>query len=51
MTAVEAQVRDIVPDTLCESFVVRVVGVFLLPCFLDVEGIAIGPCIDFASAA
>jgi len=50
MTAVETQVRDIVPNAFCKSVVVRVVGVPLLSCVVDVEGIAIGPSIDFASA-
>ena len=51
MTAIETQMREIVSNTFCESFVVRVVGVLLLPCFVDVERITIGPRIDLASAA
>ncbi len=43
--------RHIVSDAFGEGIMIRVVGVFLVSCFVDVERIAVGPNIDFASAA
>lgn len=36
----------IIIDTAGQPFVIRVVGVFLLPNLVDKVRIAIGPCID-----